>query len=93
MKKSIILLFTIVALSACKKEKTQSNTLGLVDLEVTGNEEAAKHFEKGLLLLHSFEYDDAQEAFDLAQQADPQMAANAKIHGCSSYRLEYKPNR
>ena len=90
MKKSIILLFTITAFTACKKEKSQTNTLGTIDLQVTGKAEAAAHFEKGLLLLHSFEYDDAQEAFELAQQADPNMAmaywGEAMTHNHSLWR-------
>ncbi len=32
------------------------------------------HFERGLLLLHSFEYEDAREAFIAAQEADPDFA-------------------
>ncbi len=45
----------------------------MVDLEVTGNSKAVPQFERGLLLLHSFEYQDAREAFRNAQEIDPQM--------------------
>ena len=45
----------------------------MVDLEVTGNSKAVAQFERGLLLLHSFEYQDAREAFREAQELDPQM--------------------
>lgn len=48
--------------------------LGVVSIDVSGKEKAIPHFEKGLLLLHSFEYEDAREAFKLAQDEDPKMA-------------------
>ena len=42
-----------------------------MDFAVTGKEEAQPSFQKGLLLLHSFEYEDAAEAFRKAKQLDP----------------------
>ena len=75
MKKTILIILSVVMLIACKKnEKNKTNSLGAINIEVTGNAEAAIHFEKGLLLLHSFEYDDARESFIQAQETDPQMA-------------------
>lgn len=74
MKNSILLFLSLFLIVGCKKEKTKTTTLGEVDMLVTGNEVAASHFEKGLLLLHSFEYEDARESFLKAQQADPNMA-------------------
>ena len=74
MEKSILLLLCIVLIIACKKDKSNTNKLGNVDMAVTGNTAAASHFEKGLLLLHSFEYEDARESFLQAQESDPQMA-------------------
>jgi len=71
MKKILFLLF--IVLSSCKQEKKQESYLGIVNIEVSGNEEAIPHFEKGLLLLHSFEYADSREAFLEAQKTDPQM--------------------
>lgn len=41
------------------------------DFGSTKNSEARKDFEKGLLLLHNFEYPDAQELFREAQKKDP----------------------
>lgn len=64
-------LFIIVS---CKQQKTENSFLGVVDISVSGNESAQPHFEKGLLLLHSFEYEDAREAFQKAQTEDPKMA-------------------
>lgn len=45
--------------------------LGKVTFEVTGAEEAKKHFIEGILLLHSFEYQDARTAFQEAIKIDP----------------------
>jgi tetratricopeptide (TPR) repeat protein len=45
--------------------------LGEVHFTATGKKEAVPHFEKGLLLLHSFEYADAAEEFQKARIADP----------------------
>jgi len=58
-------------------ESTTENSetqLGDIQLKVTGAEAAQPHFEKGLLLLHSFEYEDAREAFLEAQEVDPKFA-------------------
>lgn len=46
-------------------------TLGEIKFEVTGKTEAQSFFKKGLLYLHSFEYDDAAEEFQKAKQTDP----------------------
>ena len=48
--------------------------LGTIDFKVTGDQEAQPVFEEGLLLLHSFEYEDARELFLQAQEIDPDMA-------------------
>ncbi|PSR08658.1 MAG: hypothetical protein DA408_17785 [Bacteroidetes bacterium] len=47
--------------------------LGAVQLAVTGNATAQPHFQEGLLLLHSFEFEDARTAFLQAQAADSLM--------------------
>ena len=65
----LLLLFLI----SCKDKEPVNEFLGVVHIEVSGKEKALPHFEKGLLLLHSFEYDDALEAFKFAQEIDPQM--------------------
>jgi len=59
---------------SCKQQKTTNNSLGVISFTITGKETAKPHFEKGLLLLHSFEYEDAREAFQKAQNVDPKMA-------------------
>jgi tetratricopeptide (TPR) repeat protein len=45
--------------------------LGKLHFPTTGNAEAQAHFETGVLLLHSFEYEDSRAAFLRAQAADP----------------------
>lgn len=61
---------------ACQRhtpEETVSQ-LGEVNFRATGSEAAQPAFHEGLLLLHSFEYDDAKAAFVQAQEQDPDMA-------------------
>lgn len=72
--KKIIFFFIIITIFSCKKEVKKNDRLGVVAFQVTGNKESQDYFEKGLLLLHSFEYEDAREAFLEAQQKDPNMA-------------------
>ena len=72
MKRLGILLFAVLIIG-CKKNETPKHQLGVVNLEISGQSEAIPLFEKGLLLLHSFEYEDAREAFLEAQNIDPKM--------------------
>lgn len=51
-------------------EKAEGSELGTISIEVSGSAEAIPHFKDGLLLLHSFEYDDAAEKFQKAQKID-----------------------
>jgi tetratricopeptide (TPR) repeat protein len=48
--------------------------LGVIDFPTSGAASAQPLFLKGVLLMHSFEYDDAKEAFQEAQKADPGFA-------------------
>src|ERR1700754_3206554 len=48
--------------------------LGAIDFPTSGSAAAQPLFVKGVLLMHSFEYDDAREAFVEAQKADPGFA-------------------
>ena len=59
----ISLLIAGLCLLACKKKTENVSThLGEIKFEVTGKAEAQDVFQKGMLLLHSFEYADAAEA-------------------------------
>jgi len=48
--------------------------LGVLEFPNSGAAEAQEAFERGVLLLHSFEYDDARAAFLEAQSRDPGFA-------------------
>jgi tetratricopeptide (TPR) repeat protein len=48
--------------------------LGQIELPTSGSAAAQQRFLKGVLLLHSFEYDDAREEFQAAQKVDPAFA-------------------
>ena len=54
--------------------KTNTSSLGEIDFPTSGSPEAQQPFLRGVLLLHNFEYDDAQAAFRRAQELDPDFA-------------------
>ncbi|MEQ8244584.1 hypothetical protein [Fulvivirga sp.] len=64
-------LAILVGCSQPKETATEENyTLGDIKYQFPVSTEATEAFDKGLLLLHSFEYDDAKDAFLEAQAAD-----------------------
>jgi tetratricopeptide (TPR) repeat protein len=70
-----LILAAVLLLAGCRqKDTTDAGHLGTVDFTVTGHADAQPAFHKGLLLLHSFEYVDAREAFWEAREKDPAMA-------------------
>ena len=74
MKKVLLLLLSTIFLIQCKnkqEEVTKEANLGEIEFVVSGSEDAVKDFHEGLLLLHSFEFDDAAEKFVKAQEKDP----------------------
>ncbi|MDG1432541.1 MAG: hypothetical protein P8Q41_00950 [Saprospiraceae bacterium] len=76
MKNLILLLTLSLFLLQCKNEKIEvvkkssEPNLGKVEINVTGTEEAKPYFHEGLLLLHSFEFNDAGEKFAKAIELD-----------------------
>ena len=52
----------------------QEADLGETEFANSGAEQAQEPFLRGLLLLHSFEYDEARQAFQKAQERDPDFA-------------------
>jgi len=68
MKKIAGIVFLVAYLPA------QNPGLGRIDFPTSGPPEAQKHFLRGVLLLHSFEYDDAREEFRTAQKLAPHFA-------------------
>lgn len=74
-----IILFLSIVISSCQqpadnqpvtKEESTTDELGEITFEVTGSTEAQPYFKNGLLLLHSFEYEDARDEFLKAQEID-----------------------
>ena len=74
----ILLIIGTFFFSCNEKKQTplddKDSTLGVISINVTGADEAQPSFENGLLLLHSFEYEDAREAFIEAQTIDSSFA-------------------
>ncbi|HRO70673.1 MAG TPA: tetratricopeptide repeat protein, partial [Chitinophagaceae bacterium] len=59
-------------LLSCSTNNRSSKThLGEISFTATGKAEAQPYFKKGLLYLHSFEYEDAAEEFQHARKIDP----------------------
>jgi tetratricopeptide (TPR) repeat protein len=70
--RTLAVAVTVASLTAAVHARQEQ--LGAIDFPTSGSAAAQPHFVTGVLLLHSFEYDDAREAFQLAQQADPAFA-------------------
>lgn len=68
------LLFFVVILVLMSPVFSQDQELGKIEFSNSGNEESQQYFLTGVLLLHSFEYEDAAEAFIQAQESDPEFA-------------------
>jgi len=71
MKRTILFLGSIILIICCSTPVKKNGALGELTFEVRGSVAANVHFMKGHLLMHSFEYDDAAESFQQAQQEDP----------------------
>ncbi len=51
-----------------------AQNLGVIDFPTSGSGEARKHFVEGVLYLHNFEFEDAEEQFRKARELDPDFA-------------------
>ena len=71
-RRAVLVLFAVVVLASLRVRA--QGDLGTVDFPTSGSAAAQPAFIRGVLLLHSFEYDDANEAFQEAQKADPGFA-------------------
>ena len=70
-----IAVITCLAVLGCQDSPVSESTdLGKIDFPTSGSAEAQQRFITGALLLHSFEYDDAAEAFQQAQKTEPDFA-------------------
>jgi tetratricopeptide (TPR) repeat protein len=63
----------ILIVTACLAQ-AQTGQLGRIDFPTSGAPAAQQEFIRGALLLHSFEYEDAREAFQRAEKLDPNFA-------------------
>src|ERR671912_794406 len=72
MKQRAALLAAVLTLTLANLLHAQD--LGAIDFPTSGAPAAQPHFIRGVLLMHSFEYDDAREAFVEAQKSDPAFA-------------------
>ena len=65
----------LLAATACSSPSSaQPARLGTIEFPTSGSAEAKPHFVRGVLFLHSFEYDSAANEFRRAQSADPGFA-------------------
>jgi tetratricopeptide (TPR) repeat protein len=64
----------LVALSLLAAPVRADEQLGRISFHTSGSAEAQPYFIRGVLLLHSFEFDDAAEAFREARRIDPGFA-------------------
>ena len=72
MRRVTICLITVLLLPVLATiSSAQTAGLGTIDFPTSGSPGAREVFLRGALLLHSFEYDDAREAFRQARELDP----------------------
>lgn len=69
-----VLTLSLMPAGAGLSRTVTAQELGSIDFPTSGSAAAQPHFIKGVLLMHSFEYDDAREAFIEAQKTDPAFA-------------------
>jgi tetratricopeptide (TPR) repeat protein len=68
------LLALALTITAATAAPLPAQVLGTIDFPNSGKPEAQDPFIRGVLLLHSFEYEDAAKAFQEAQSVDPDFA-------------------
>jgi len=66
---NIYCLIVLIAISSCNT-KSQKASLGDLNYKFNISDEAKESFDNGLLLLHSFEYEDARGEFKKAKEKD-----------------------
>ena len=72
---SVLVCLGVLIPSGCQDRLAPAESeLGKIDFPTSGSPEAQKYFIQGALLLHSFEFEDAAEAFQQAQEIEPDFA-------------------
>ncbi len=67
-------MFSAISVPAYTQKPAPPGSLGKISFPNSGSAAAQPAFIRGVLLLHSFEYDEAIEAFRQAQKTDPDFA-------------------
>ncbi|HSR49966.1 MAG TPA: hypothetical protein VLV83_04010 [Acidobacteriota bacterium] len=70
----VLLGWPVESLAQSGARADSGRDLGNIDFPTSGSPEAQKHFIRGVLWLHSFEYPEAREAFQKAQEEEPGFA-------------------
>ena len=68
VNRSLVALLSLLAAVAARGQT--AGDLGRIDFPTSGSPAAQKDFVRGALLLHSFEFDDAAEAFRAAEKTE-----------------------
>jgi len=68
------IILTVMIASVGSKVFGQINRLGTISFPTSGSAAAQPHFIRGVLFLHSFEYDSAASQFRTAEKIDPSFA-------------------
>jgi hypothetical protein len=71
-RRLLVSLFSFIVAGAAAGQAP--GDLGRIDFPTSGSPAAQRHFLRGALLLHSFEFDDAAEEFRQAQKIEPGFA-------------------
>jgi tetratricopeptide (TPR) repeat protein len=74
MKSKAVLLGVLVLIAMASLTIDAEEKLGSIDFPNSGKPEAQQAFIRAVLLLHSFEFEDAAEAFIETQEIDPDFA-------------------
>src|SRR5881409_1723881 len=74
MRGPLLSLVTLASVATAAGMAAQTPRLGAIDFPTSGAPAAQASFIRGVLLLHSFEYRDAAQAFREAQRIDPRFA-------------------
>ena len=69
-----VFVFLVASVPLLAPADGLAQRLGSVNFPTSGDPAAQPHFEAGLLLLHNFEYEDAEARFRQAREIDPDFA-------------------
>ena len=87
-------LFFLLSANLVLAVSQSKEGLGVIDFSNSGSPKAQVHFQNGILLLHSFEYEEARQEFLKAQQIDPSFVlaywGEAMTHNHPLWRYQNK---